>query len=125
MKRIALLLVLFGFMTTAGFAQNSKVDQRLYAKFSKAEVQDLAKKDPETLEFWTFYLDNGYSVQEMPKGKGADLPEVDMADDGFNVLSLGYDPQEVGNRYFRIKGSGKLLALHSYTEVKSKLKASK
>lgn len=117
--------MLFGFMTTSVFAQNTEVDKRLYAKFSKEEVQNLVKEDPEALEFWSFYLDNGYSVQEMPKGKGADLPEVEMIDGEFNVLALGFEPQEVGNRYFRIKGSGKLLALHSYTEVKSKIKASK
>lgn len=126
MKRFALLMVTALCCLTTHLASAQQTDQRLEAKFTQSEIADLEKNDPEAIEFWTFYLDNGYSIMEMPKGKGADLPEVEIEnEEDFNVLALQLDPQEVGNRYFRIKGSGKLLALHSYSEVREKLSATK
>jgi len=120
-KLLALALLVFTF-GTAGFAQtNADVDARLYEKFSKKEIKLMQAENPETLAFWSFYLDNGYSVMEMPKGKGDDLNAVDFDPATDNVLSLNVEPQENGNVYLRITSTGQLLALHSYTEVKSKM----
>jgi len=121
--RAIVLSVLFMLVSWTVSAQvGGKTDARLQAKFSEEEIKDMAKENPAGLEFWTFYLDHGYSIMEMPQGKGGDLPTVSIADlNDFNVLSLGLEPQQAGNRYFRIESTGQLLAIHSISEVKSKL----
>ncbi len=125
MKRIALLALFVGLLTTTVSAQDASIDARLHAKFNKEELAKMQQDDPEALAFWTYYLDHGYTVMDMPKGKGADLPSIDFNESNFNLLAQKIVPQEVGNRYFRINGSGKLLAVHSFTDVKTKYKASK
>ena len=124
-KSISLLLLLVG-LSTSALAQEGKIDPRLEAKFTSEQLQEMQKEKPDHLDFWTYYLDNGYSIQEMPKGKGADLPEVSIADPAnFNLLTLKIEPQKVGNKYFRIKETGKLLAVHSWTDVKKNWAESK
>lgn len=124
--RTGLFVVLFACITGTGFAQQGDADKRLLEKFSQDKLTQMQKDDPEAYSFWTYYLDHGYSIQDMPKGKGADLPEVSIADaNNFNLLTLKIEPQKVGNRYFRIKETGKLLAVHSWTEVKTNWKESK
>ena len=124
MKKLIACLAL-GLMTTGVIAQQSesKTDDRLLARFSATEVASMQQENPAKLDFWVFYLDHGYTVQEMPKGKGTDLPVVDIDENAFNILALDLEPQSVGNRYFRIKSSGKLLALHPYADVEKMMKS--
>lgn len=78
--------------------------------------------DPQ-LAYLTFYLSNGFQVEDIPAGKeDSQLPEIslksiDLKD--INLLALPVEQHEFARRYYRIAGTNKMLALLPRQEVEA------
>ena len=126
MKKTVLVLALC-VASLYGTAQNKKLDARLTAHFSTEEITKMQKETPEDLAFWTYYLDHGWEIKDMPPQKGEDLPVIEVPKNkkAFNVLESGYTPDYRVPQYFRIKDTGKLFMMYSIADSKQRLAASK
>lgn len=120
-KRIVSPLAIIAFLVVniSAFAQSkTDFDERLFAKFSKKELQEMNAKD---LNYWTYYLDNGYKIAPIPKEKPDAFPmEIKLKSlnkEDINILSLDLKPHAVVTQYYRIKGTDKILLLLNETEV--------
>ncbi|MCF8256096.1 MAG: hypothetical protein K9J06_00985 [Flavobacteriales bacterium] len=131
MRSILLSVITATFVLSAVVAQAQDFDKRLTAKFSKKELTEMAKNDAATLAYWNFYLDNGYQIMDIPKGKedgiqqSITLKSLDAKD--INLLALDLPQHDFARQYYLIEGmSGKMLALLPKSEVKTAFdKASK
>ena len=99
-------------------------DSRLLSKFSKKELKAL---DAETLNYWTFYLENSFEIADLPKGKGDDAVEQTislkhMDKNDINVFKLGLEPHEYARDYFRIEGTDKMIIVLPHTEIDKNFK---
>jgi hypothetical protein len=94
-------------------------DARLLAKYSDVQIKKLQQTHPEIIAYWTYYLDHGYEVIEIPIGKGEVLwQEIKMPSrKSFNILSSGLVSDRLSPKYYRIAGTNKLLMLLSGEEV--------
>jgi hypothetical protein len=121
---ILVLAAALVFTSSTASAQN-KPDSRLLSKFSKKELRAL---DTETLNYWTFYLENSFEIADLPKGKGDDAVEQtislkSMDKKALNVFKLGLEPHEYARDYFRIEGTDKMIIVLPHTEIDKNFKA--
>ena len=123
-KSVFLFLAAALVLTMSSVSAQDKVDNRLLSKFSKKELKAL---DSETLEYWTFYLENSFEIAELPKGKGDNaveqtirLKSMDKKD--INVFKLGLEPHEYARDYFRIEGTDKMIIVLPHTEIDKNFK---
>jgi hypothetical protein len=97
------------------------IDQRLYAVFGNAYIEESLRNDVFSLQRWTFYLDNAYLiVNESPTKDGSegDFPTVRIPDLAhINILQLEKEQELKRNYYvesiYRIEGTTKYLVYHS------------
>jgi len=125
------LQVLLTFAIVAVFAINAhaqQYDQRLTAKFSKKELKDMAAANDPTLAYWNFYVNNGYQIADVPKGKedgvhqSIELKSLEAKD--INLLALNLEQHEFARQYYLIKGfPGKMLIHLPKKEVEKGLKS--
>lgn len=131
MRPLLLLIVTaaFVFTTTAAMAQD--YDKRLTAKFSKKNLTEMSKNDAAGLAYLSFYLDNGYQIMDIPKGKedgiqqSITLKSLDAKD--INLLALDLPQHDFARQYYLIEGiPGMMLAHLPKSEVQAAFdKASK
>lgn len=109
-----LSLILFMGISASVFSQ-ADFDKRLLARFSEAQLNDMAQNHPAVLDYWTFYLDHSYEVVDIEPGKSMDeYPEIKFkSPEKFNILDLDVSMLKKGKTHFRIKNSNKLLILDS------------
>ena len=123
-KSVLLFLAAALVLTISSVSAQDKVDNRLLSKFSKKELKAL---DAETLDYWTFYLENSFEIAELPKGKGDDAVEQTIAlksvdKKELNVFDLGLEPHEFARDYFRIEGTDKMIIVLPHTEIDKNFK---
>lgn len=82
--------------------------------------------DEQTLNYWTFYLENSFEIADIP-GKGDDavpqtisLKSMDKKD--INVFKLGLQPHKVARDYYRIEGTDKMIIVLPFTEIDQNFK---
>jgi len=109
-------------MLNTAWAQTREFDQRLTAKFSKKELKQMVAENSAELDYWTFYLDHGYLIMDIVKGKedglhqSVSLKSLEPKD--INLLALAVEQHDFARRYYRIEGiPGKMLALLPKQEV--------
>lgn len=118
------------FAITAAFlinltsTQAQSYDKRLTAKYGAKELAKMAENDAEGLAYLTFYLDNGYQIMDIPKGKedgiqqSISLKSTDAKD--INLLALNLPQHDFARQYYLIEGiPGKMLAHLPKSEVKA------
>lgn len=117
-------LILFLGISVSVFSQTN-YDKRLLAKFSQEQITDMAVNQRSILNYWTYYLDNGYKVVDVPSGKNMDeYPEITYKSaEKFNILKLNTQISNLGQTYFRIKNSNQLLILDSSSHFIQKYNA--
>ena len=97
------------------------IDKRLYEVFDVTFLDNLKEKNPFHLQYYNFFLDNGYSVIDLPAGKKSSYPEVKIDDlSNFNILKI-QNEQQLKRSYeeptvYKIKGSNQFLMLRSEKE---------
>lgn len=84
--------------------------------------------DAETLNYWSFYLENSFEIVEIPKEKGSDAVEQtislrSMDKKYINVFKLGLEPHEYARDYYRIEGTDKMIIVLPHTEIDKNFKA--
>jgi hypothetical protein len=130
MKNQFLALLTFAFIASAALTVSAQeYDQRLTAKFSKKELKDMAAANDPSLAASTFYLNNGYQIADVPKGKedgvsaSIELKSLDAKD--INLYALKLEQHEFARQYYLIKGHpGKMLIHLPKNEVEAAFKKS-
>jgi len=131
MRSLLLSLVTAAFVITSTAAMAQDYDKRLTAKYDKKELAKMAETDAAGLAYLNFYLDNGYQIMDIPKGKedgvqqSIKLKSLDAKD--INLVALDLPQHEFARQYYLIEGiPGKMLAHLPKSEVKAAFdKASK
>lgn len=113
----SVFIILFMGIGVQLFAQVD-FDSRLLSKFDKAQLQQLAENQSPVLDYWTYYLDHGYQVVDVPAGKSADAyPEIKYKSaKKFNILDLGVSMNRDTKKYYRIEGTNQMLLIYSSDE---------
>jgi hypothetical protein len=111
MKSLFTLLALI-----VGFAAmgQSDFDERLLVRFSEDYLNKLQQEQPEMLEYWTYYLDHGYTIVDgQLTGKTMTTEETVKIKDLNDINILDLDIQMDGKRpkAFLIKGTNQYLVL--------------
>ncbi len=117
MKKIA--IIIFVLLAGSGVIMaQGEIDDRLYDKFSKKELANMSNSD---ISYWTYILDNGYYLTDVPKGKdtGSRVGKVSIKDlDNINLFQLGLSPIDNDYQYFLIEGTDKMLVIRSHNHIK-------
>ena len=100
---------------------SAAVDPRLYAVFDKADIEESARTDQFTLQWWTFYLDNAFVIVHEPPtkdGSAGNFPTVRVSDVAhINILQLEKEQNLTTERnvdtVYRIEGTTQYLIYHS------------
>lgn len=106
---IPLLLLLFSFT-----ANCQEIDGRLLKKYSKNELVEMQKNDPQEYEFLLNALNRGLFISEIPTQKGKEVKfdgtlKIDP-DQTHTFISLGKDIID-RYQYFKIEGTTKMLVI--------------
>jgi hypothetical protein len=97
------------------------IDQRLYTVFGSAYIDASLRDDLFSLQRWTFYLDNAYTIVSEPPtkdGSEGDFPTVKIPDLAhINILQLekeqGLKRDFYVSTIYRIEGTTKYLVYQS------------
>lgn len=99
-------------------AGTPSIDSRLLAVYTESHLLKLQAEQPFHLQYYNYFLDNGYEIQPIAAGKTTTFPTVRIDNpEDFNILKLleeqplqrAYDKPT----YYRIEGHDKLLILRS------------
>jgi len=114
----------FTLLTNASSTHAQEYDSRLSVKFSKKELKSMVSSNDPQLAYLTFYLSNGFLVEDIPAGKeDSQLPEISLKSidpEDINLLALPVEQHEFARRYYRIAGTNKMLALLPRQEVEAR-----
>lgn len=139
MKKVIVSMI-FLLILSASFAQNTKkqivADPRIIEVFGQETVDFYLENNPSTIRYYNFFLDNSYSIAELPQEKMSgiqDIPElklkekfqsdvVDYTDKGIENLNImKYDlkiDSNVGPIY-RLGNTNKLIFFLSGKEIQN------
>jgi hypothetical protein len=127
MRPLLFALVTVAFVVTATAAIAQDYDKRLTAKYSKKELTEMSKNDAAKLTYLNFYLDNGYQIMDIPKGKedgiqqSITLKSLDAKD--INLIALNLPQHDFARQYYLIEGiPGKMLVHLPKSEVEAAIK---
>ena len=141
MKKLVMLLTCFAFFGVA-LAQNSSAptpDPRIWEAFDKATVEHLIETSPRTIEYYNFFLDQSYTIAEIPQEKVKDLEEMErltlrnpavgeMPDfspaglEKLNVLRFKININPVSGAIYRLGNTNKIIMFHPGNEITNKFK---
>jgi hypothetical protein len=110
MPKTILFSLFFG-MSLGVFAQSN---QRLEAVYGPEWVALMLVESPHTVDRLNFYLDNSYTIVELPADKANTYGTVEIADlSQINILQLEHEqkirPDMKISRMYQIKGTNKVL----------------
>jgi hypothetical protein len=130
MKKLIYLatVISLALLTNASSTHAQEYDSRLSAKFSKKELKSMINSNDPQLAYLTYYLSNGFQVEDIPVGKeDSQLPEISLKSidpKDINLLALPVEQHEFARRYYRISGTNKMLALLPRQEVEARFTGS-
>jgi hypothetical protein len=111
MKKIMFICLLF----VAGFSfSQEKIDARLLEKYSKKELTNMQKNNPNEYQFLINALDKGLFIAEIPTEKGKDIIfngtlNIDP-EQKHTFISLKKEITDV-YQYYKIEGTNKMLVI--------------
>lgn len=140
MKKV-IVSMFFLLILGVSFAQNTKkqivADPRIIEVFGQETVDFYLENNPTAIQYYNFFLENSFSIQEMPQEKMGDLqtiPElkrkekfqsdfIDYTDKGLENLNImKFDlkiDQNVGPIY-RLGNTNKIIVFLSGSEIQTK-----
>jgi type II secretory pathway component GspD/PulD (secretin) len=95
-------------------AQSNSIDPRLKARFTQDQLSDMQANAPSRLAFWTYYLDQSYSIVDIPSEKAEALSSLELMEipsSQFNGFSMLLDEYQKQGATFRFKGEDKMLII--------------
>jgi hypothetical protein len=109
MKRILLVLTLF--ICLQSQAQNQGVDSRLAERFTESQISNM---DESRIAYWSYYLDNSFTVMDIPTEKVDHLSElevIDISSSDFHGFSMLLDSYQKEGAYLKFKNENKMVAI--------------
>lgn len=107
------LLTTLGFLLFVGTVSFSQeIDDRLLAKYTVTELNQMIEDSPKDYALLTYALDNAIYVAEGSNPKAAGLETISSPAAGATFIDLGLEIKEE-NQYFQISGQDKLLVVKS------------
>lgn len=123
-KLITLLIVFITFGSIYG--QDVNPDSRLEVKYSKAQLNELKRTNPEELKFLNFCIGNAFTIMPLPQGKKAASEikgKVNISNlEEINFFDLGIELEETNWQYYSIEGTQEMLVIFSKEEIERKIK---
>lgn len=115
----AILFILAVTISNLVTAQEAQIDERLYARFSNAELEEMSVGE---LNYWNYVVGNSFYVTTIPQEKAADLesyPVITTSTEAaeINIFELGTEPNENAPQYFRIGNSNQVLFVKSQEQI--------
>ena len=93
--------------------ENGSVDSRLMERYSKSEIKDMKKDDPDQLAMLTYALDHAIYITDYPKGKNVNFETIQLvSEENLTFVALDLEIKSE-NQYFQIEGQDKLLVVKS------------
>ena len=102
-----------------GTMGQSDYDERLLTRYSEERIEELLEKQPSIIEYWTYYLDNSYTIVDGETTGKAILTDRELKirnPDKFNILDFDIHMDRERPQSFRIKGTNQYLILKSDTQ---------
>lgn len=110
------ILLTLSLLVTAltGVAQRD-YDPRLLAKFSEERIRELQRDQPQIIDYWTYYLDESYSIVALTDGKILKSEKTLRIKDfeNLNILELNVHQDRSQSKAYKIRGTGEYLVLMS------------
>lgn len=102
-------------------AQNTPdPDERLLAKYSQDELNQMIKSNPDEIRYLNFCADNAFYIAEFPKEKSEDknVGSISIKDvDNFNFFELGVEIIDNNYSFLKIEGTDKMLVVRSRKHI--------
>lgn len=140
MKKFAILLTCLAFFGMA-MAQSQAVtpDPRVLEAYDQSTIDHLLQTSPRTIEYYNFFLDNSYTITEVPQEKVRDLADMprltlknpavgempDFSPEGLkklNVLRFKIQISPVSGAMYRLGNTNKIIIFHPGNEITEKFK---
>ncbi|MCH2200315.1 MAG: hypothetical protein MK081_16215 [Flavobacteriales bacterium] len=86
-------------------------DKRLLSRFSKEQIIQIEEKSPDIMEFWTYFLDHAYILNEPKPGVTYDFKGTLRLNKDFNLFELDLPHPLSEYEYYQVKGDSRILAL--------------
>lgn len=101
----------------------TQADSRLQARFSTTTITNLTSQEAEIIEFWNYFLDNGFYVADIGSktadltdfysipakdpatGTAFDVSSEDPAETGFNVLKFDFSLDENAYTFYKLNST--------------------
>lgn len=108
----------FVFFSTFAFSQqteNISIDDRLFDVFDKQYLENLKTANPILIQRWNYYLDNAWSIEDLPAEKAANTYQtIEIPDlENINILllekQLDLKPDWQKFNMYKIAGMEKML----------------
>lgn len=107
-------------------AQNEIAGKKVNEAFGKSTIEKMSTSE---IEWQNFLAENMCTVNELPSGKNATYPEIDLSNNGslnpseittenFNPLVAGITPLQSEHQHFKISGTNKVLFVFSLDRLK-------
>lgn len=116
-KLFSLLLFLFIFQ----FAQAQKFNPELLKSYSKSELSQIEKENPNQIKVLEYAISNACYYIDKPTSKSAEYPTIDSKNDSKNFTDLGLKITD-RTQYFISQTSGKLLVVKSLFVLELEMK---
>lgn len=131
MKTSIFLLTLFSLSITVAFSQKN-IDNCLYAKYGKEELQKMQQNSPEQLDFLNFYVKHAGYFVDMPNKPIQYTDLIRLKDNSKNITAnelINFNPYlyncknlQDKNSYYKAGNTGKLLIMISMKDLQIQYK---
>lgn len=134
--------LLLGVSSTFTNAQNSTLsrdpDPRLYEAFGKDRINFLQQNNPDVIEYYNFYLDNAFVIEQHPSdkipgiisscpllqlidpGKTMDKPDIVKGTKSINILKYNYKIEQDRTTQYRLDDSGIVIVFYPANVITEK-----
>lgn len=117
------------FSVGLSYGQSIEADKRLEAKYSKAELQDLAENNQNELAFLNYCIEGAYTLMPVPGEKdiSSEVEGSIKIEDitNINFFDLGMELDETTWKYYHIEGTEKLFVVYSKAFILKQIKNNK
>lgn len=111
------------------FSQQSvTIDNRLYAKYQAADLQNILNNNPAEIEYLNWMLDNAYVIKDINSPEANNFPRLryfdketkqsaaevtDYNPDNFNIMEFDFNIDYKKSKAYQIGNTGKLVVFFS------------
>lgn len=140
MRNTLLVIFIFGILNVFGQTEITP-DERLYVSYPQEYIDNLLERNPQSIDYMNFCLDNAFSFIELPDEKVENLPRlyarnnfnktvseepVETVDENdFIIFNYKYQTEIKTNSMYRIGNTNRVLVIYSAMSTAEKFNQSK